>query len=173
MNSSARHFAHSGSYQSTLGPNSNRTRFIGDRGGRRDRDRDTVNISTDALGISGDRNRGPRASKPTSKNSPEEGSSASIKDVESTSRFHVQHFNSPDFITDYEHAKFFVIKSFSEDNIHKSIKYNVWASTPLGNRKLDAAYNEAKEMEGICPLFLFFSVRFLHLLSINLCPIGS
>ncbi|XP_057768124.1 YTH domain-containing protein ECT1 [Salvia miltiorrhiza] len=159
MNSSARHFAHSGSYQNTLGPNSNRNRFTGDRGGRRDRDRDTVNISTDTLGSSGDRNRGPRASKPTSKNSPEEGSSASIKDVESTSRFHVQHFNSPDFITDYERAKFFVIKSFSEDNIHKSIKYNVWASTPLGNRKLDAAYNEAKEMEGICPVFLFFSVN--------------
>ncbi|KAH6817292.1 hypothetical protein C2S51_000895 [Perilla frutescens var. frutescens] len=159
VNSSARHYAHSGTYQSTLGPSSNRARFAGDKGGRRERDRDTVNISTDALGISGDRNRGPRASKPTSKNSPEEGSSDSIKDVESTSRFHVQHFNSPDFVTEYELAKFFVIKSFSEDNIHKSIKYNVWASTPLGNRKLDAAYHEAKEMEGICPVFLFFSVN--------------
>ncbi|XP_041996136.1 YTH domain-containing protein ECT4-like isoform X2 [Salvia splendens] len=159
VSSSAGHFPHSGSYQSTLGPNSNRARFTSDRGGRRERDRDTVNICTDTLGISGDRNRGPRALKPTSKISPEEGSTDSSKDVESTSRFHVQHFNSPDFITDYEHAKFFVIKSFSEDNIHKSIKYNVWASTPLGNRKLDAAYNEAKEMEGICPIFLFFSVN--------------
>lgn len=166
MNSSARHFAHSGTYQSTLGSSSNRIRFAGDKGGRRERDRDTVNISTDTLGVSGDRNRGPRASKPTSKNSPEDGSTASIKDVESTSRFHVQHFNSPDFTTDYERAKFFVIKSFSEDNIHKSIKYNVWASTPLGNRKLDAAYHEAKEMEGVCPLFLFFSVRLMCLLSI-------
>ncbi|KAK6147508.1 hypothetical protein DH2020_018420 [Rehmannia glutinosa] len=133
-------------------------RIASDKGGRRERDRDTVNISTDTLGISSDRNRGPRASKPKSKSSPEEGSSAGIKDVESTSRFHVHHFNSPDFITDYERAKFFVIKSFSEDNIHKSIKYNVWASTPLGNRKLDAAYREAKEMEGICPVFLFFSL---------------
>lgn len=166
MNSSARHFAHSGTYQSTLGSSSNRIRFAGDKGGRRERDRDTVNISTDTLGVSGDRNRGPRASKPTSKNSPEDGSTASIKDVESTSRFHVQHFNSPDFTTDYERAKFFVIKSFSEDNIHKSIKYNVWASTPLGNRKLDAAYHEAKEMEGVGPLFLFFSVRLICLLSI-------
>ncbi|KAK6131734.1 hypothetical protein DH2020_034531 [Rehmannia glutinosa] len=157
-NSSARHFAHSGSYQSTIGSSSNRYRIASDKGGRRERDRDTVNISTDTLGISSDRNRGPRASKPKSKSSPEEGSSAGIKDVESTSRFHVHHFNSPDFITDYERAKFFVIKSFSEDNIHKSIKYNVWASTPLGNRKLDAAYREAKEMEGICPVFLFFSL---------------
>ncbi|KAL8492684.1 hypothetical protein ACS0TY_024032 [Phlomoides rotata] len=159
MNSSARHFTPSGSYQSTLGSSSNRIRFAGDKGGRRERDRDTVNISADTLGISSDRNRGPRALKPTSKNAPEEGSSANIKDVESTSRFHVQHFNSPEFATDYDQAKFFVIKSFSEDNIHKSIKYNVWASTPLGNRKLDAAYHEAKEMESSCPVFLFFSVN--------------
>lgn len=159
MNSSARHFTPGGSYHSTLGSSSNRIRFAGDKGGRRERDRDTVNISADTLGISSDRNRGPRALKPTSKNSPEEGSSASVKDVESTSRLHIQHFNSPEFPTDYEHAKFFVIKSFSEDNIHKSIKYNVWASTPLGNRKLDAAYSETKEMESSCPVFLFFSVN--------------
>ncbi|KAI3443479.1 hypothetical protein Pfo_000144 [Paulownia fortunei] len=158
-NSSARQFAHGGSYQSTIGSSSNRYRFASDKGGRRERDLDTVNSFTDTLGISSDRNRGPRASKPKSKISPEEGSSSGLKDVESTSRIHVHHFNSPDFITDYEHAKFFVIKSFSEDNIHKSIKYSVWASTPLGNRKLDAAYREAKEMEGICPVFLFFSVN--------------
>lgn len=166
MNSSARHFTPGGSYHSTLGSSSNRIRFAGDKGGRRERDRDTVNISADTLGISSDRNRGPRALKPTSKNSPEEGSSASIKDVESTSRLHIQHFNSLEFSTDYEQAKFFVIKSFSEDNIHKSIKYNVWASTPLGNRKLDAAYNEAKDMESSCPVFLFFSVKFICFLQL-------
>ncbi|XP_011093936.1 YTH domain-containing family protein 2 isoform X4 [Sesamum indicum] len=158
-NSHARHLSHGGPYQSAIGPSSNRNRFYADKGGRRERDRDTVSISTDALGISGDRNRGPRASKPKSKSLPEESSLAGIKDVESTSGFHIHNFNSPDFITDYERAKFFVIKSFSEDNIHKSIKYGVWASTPLGNRKLDAAYRESKEMEGICPLFLLFSVN--------------
>ncbi|KAL3644278.1 hypothetical protein CASFOL_012210 [Castilleja foliolosa] len=158
-NSSTRHVAHNGSYQSTVGSGANRYRFGSDRGGRRERDRDTFSISTDTPGISSDRNRGPRASKPKNKSSPEDGSSAGTEDVESTSRFQVDHINSPDFITDYEYAKFFVIKSFSEDNIHKSIKYSVWASTPLGNRKLDAAYCESKEMEGICPVFLFFSVN--------------
>ncbi|KAI3447276.1 hypothetical protein Pfo_003941 [Paulownia fortunei] len=158
-NSSARHFAHGGSYQSTIGHTSNRIRFSTDKGGRRERDRDTVSISTDTLGMSSDRNRGPRASKPKSKGSPEEGSLSGIRDVESTSGLHIAHFNLPEFVTDYEHAKFFVIKSFSEDNIHKSIKYSVWASTPLGNKKLDAAYREAKEKEGICPVFLFFSVN--------------
>ncbi|KAJ8513049.1 hypothetical protein OPV22_003483 [Ensete ventricosum] len=46
-----------------------------------------------------------------------------------------------------------------EDDIHKSIKYNVWASTPHGNKKLDAAYQESKEKTSGCPVFLFFSVN--------------
>ncbi|KAI7744088.1 hypothetical protein M8C21_029010 [Ambrosia artemisiifolia] len=37
------------------------------------------------------------------------------------------------------------------------LKTIVWASTPLGNRKLDAAYQEAKESGATCPVFLFFS----------------
>ncbi|URD95989.1 YT521-B-like family domain containing protein [Musa troglodytarum] len=57
-----------------------------------------------------------------------------------------------------EYAKFFVIKSYSEDDIHKSIKYNVWASTAYGNKKLDAGYREAQGIAGGCPVFLFFSV---------------
>lgn len=35
----------------------------------------------------------------------------------------------------------------------------VWASTPNGNRKLDAAYREAKEKQAACPVFLLFSVN--------------
>ncbi|KAF9604104.1 hypothetical protein IFM89_002779 [Coptis chinensis] len=37
-------------------------------------------------------------------------------------------YNLPDFPTKYDHALFFVIKSYSEDDIHKSIKYNVWVN---------------------------------------------
>jgi len=68
------------------------------------------------------------------------------------------HYNKADFPVDYSEAKFFIIKSYSEDDIHKSVKYNVWASTPNGNKKLDAAYQEAQEKAGGCPVFLFFSV---------------
>ncbi|XP_038680717.1 YTH domain-containing protein ECT3-like isoform X2 [Tripterygium wilfordii] len=72
-------------------------------------------------------------------------------------------YNSPEFHTRYDHAFFFVIKSYSEDDIHKSIKYNVWASTPNGNKKLDSAYQEAQaritEKVTRCPVFLFFSVN--------------
>nr|CAB3452032.1 unnamed protein product [Digitaria exilis] len=46
-----------------------------------------------------------------------------------------------------------------EDDVHKSIKYNVWASTPNGNKKLDAAYQDAKEKSSESPVFLLFSVN--------------
>ncbi|KAL8114763.1 hypothetical protein AgCh_021577 [Apium graveolens] len=70
-------------------------------------------------------------------------------------------FNLEDFRIEYDDAKFYVIKSYNEDNIHKSVKYDVWSSTPDGNRKLDAAFKMAKTSEaGIeCPIFLFFSVN--------------
>lgn len=71
-------------------------------------------------------------------------------------------YNLPDFQIVYEKAKFYVIKSYSEDDIHKCIKYDVWSSTPNGNKKLDAAFNEAEATESEtgakCPIFLFFSV---------------
>ena len=74
-----------------------------------------------------------------------------------------EQYNKEDFPVDYENAMFFVIKSYSEDDVHKSIKYNVWASTPNGNKKLAAAYQEAQQKPGGCPIFLFFSVCILSL----------
>ncbi|KAF5937304.1 hypothetical protein HYC85_024810 [Camellia sinensis] len=70
-----------------------------------------------------------------------------------------EQYNKVDFPESYTDAKFFIIKSYSEDDVHKSIKYNVWASTPNGNKKLDAAYQEAQQKSGGCPVFLFFSVN--------------
>ncbi|XP_059636702.1 YTH domain-containing protein ECT3-like [Cornus florida] len=131
-------------------------RHTPEKGGRRERGSDSICISTYSHGISGDHNRGPRASKQKDKSTTE---SAISKNSASTSGDHFNLYNHPDFTTNYENAKFFIIKSFSEDNIHKSIKYTIWASTPLGNRKLDAAYHEAKGSKGHCPVFLFFSVN--------------
>ncbi|KAK8956751.1 hypothetical protein KSP39_PZI000497 [Platanthera zijinensis] len=70
-----------------------------------------------------------------------------------------EQYNRADFSDKYSDAKFFVIKSYSEDDIHKSIKYNVWASTPNGNKKLDAAYKDSRGTAVECPVFLFFSVN--------------
>ncbi|CAH2068708.1 unnamed protein product [Thlaspi arvense] len=72
-------------------------------------------------------------------------------------------YNLEEFQTQYENAKFFVIKSYSEDDIHKCIKYDVWSSTPNGNKKLDDAFHEAEvkasETGTQCPVILFFSVN--------------
>ncbi|KAL3534041.1 hypothetical protein ACH5RR_007562 [Cinchona calisaya] len=70
-----------------------------------------------------------------------------------------EQYNRDDFPEQHSAAKFFIIKSYSEDDVHKSIKYGVWASTPNGNKKLDAAYKEAQEISGGCPVFLLFSVN--------------
>ncbi|THG16815.1 hypothetical protein TEA_004092 [Camellia sinensis var. sinensis] len=112
-----------------------------------------------ALDILSEQNRGPRASKPKSLITNENSASAdSNKYSSSTAKTRDESYNCPNFVTEYKDAKFFIIKSYSEDNVHKSIKYGIWASTPNGNRKLDAAYREAKE-KNTCPVFLFFSVN--------------
>ncbi|KAL1449473.1 hypothetical protein WDU94_001977 [Cyamophila willieti] len=54
-------------------------------------------------------------------------------------------------------TRFFVIKSYSEDDIHRSIKYSIWCSTDHGNQKLDQAYRERLGVDGA--ILLFFSVN--------------
>lgn len=68
-------------------------------------------------------------------------------------------YNKVEFPKFDSDAKFFVIKSYSEDDVHKSIKYGVWSSTTNGNKKLDDAYKEAQQKPGACPVFLLFSVN--------------
>ncbi|KAG2273153.1 hypothetical protein Bca52824_067708 [Brassica carinata] len=68
----------------------------------------------------------------------------------------LQRYNGESFPETLAKAKFFVIKSYSEDDVHNSIKYGVWSSTPTGNKKLNAAYNEAAQE---CPVYLLFSVN--------------
>ena len=54
-----------------------------------------------------------------------------------------------------ENSKFFVIKSFSEEDVHKSIKYGVWSSSKNGNIILSNAFHASHEKGG--EVFLFFS----------------
>jgi hypothetical protein len=72
-------------------------------------------------------------------------------------------YNKEDFSIEYSDARFFVIKSYSEDDVHKSIKYGVWSSTLNGNKKLQSVYEDAQriatEKSRECPIFLFFSVN--------------
>ena len=52
--------------------------------------------------------------------------------------------------------KFFVIKSFTEEDIHKSMKYGVWSSSKNGNITLNQAFQFTKKNK-IGNVYLFFS----------------
>ena len=52
-------------------------------------------------------------------------------------------------------CKFFIIKSFSEEDVHKSMKYGVWSSSKKGNITLSNAFNSTKERGSF--VYLFFS----------------
>lgn len=122
-------------------------------------------------------NRGPRAGR--SKNQKAAGTApvfdlkgqnlSSIGNENSSVTLDREQYNGDDFPDKHSDARFFVIKSYSEDDIHKSIKYNVWTSTPNGNKKLDGGYQEAQEKDGGCPVFLFYSVSMVACVGNLLC----
>lgn len=68
----------------------------------------------------------------------------------------INNYNTKDFDWNLKHGRVFIIKSYSEDDIHRSIKYNIWCSTEHGNKRLDAAY---RSMNGKGPVYLLFSVN--------------
>ena len=47
----------------------------------------------------------------------------------------VNEYNPREYDLNLKNARFFVIKSYSEDDIHRSIKYEIWCSTEHGNRR--------------------------------------
>lgn len=67
-------------------------------------------------------------------------------------------YNPPTTLFDVNpaRARFFVIKSFTEDDVQRSLKHEIWASTEKGNQRLDRAF---KESSGSGPLYLLFSVN--------------
>jgi hypothetical protein len=46
-------------------------------------------------------------------------------------------YNPSNFDLMAEGCRFFVIKSYSEDDIHRSIKYEIWCSTEHGKNSSD------------------------------------
>ncbi|NXN06963.1 YTHD2 protein, partial [Indicator maculatus] len=68
----------------------------------------------------------------------------------------INNYNPKDFDWNPKHGRVFIIKSYSEDDIHRSIKYNIWCSTEHGNKRLDAAY---RSLGAKGPVYLLFSVN--------------
>merc|ERR1712060_116518 len=60
-----------------------------------------------------------------------------------------------------DNTKFFVIKSYTEVDVHRSIKYGIWCSTIRGNNRLSKAWNDLKsrDPDENFRVFLFFSVN--------------
>ncbi|XP_077240467.1 evolutionarily conserved C-terminal region 7 [Tasmannia lanceolata] len=118
--------------------------------------------------VLGEQNRGPRTNRLKNQwTSPISVKAYTTKAGSSNAQgniiIYADQYNKEDFPINYPNAKFFVVKSYSEDDVHKSIKYNVWSSTPNGNKRLDSAYEDAQRISGgkpgTCPIFLFFSVN--------------
>ncbi|XP_039590773.1 YTH domain-containing family protein 1 isoform X1 [Polypterus senegalus] len=65
-------------------------------------------------------------------------------------------YNPKDFDWNIKNARVFIIKSYSEDDIHRSIKYSIWCSTEHGNKRLDNAF---RTMNNKGPVYLLFSVN--------------
>ncbi|VDB82679.1 unnamed protein product [Peniophora sp. CBMAI 1063] len=65
-------------------------------------------------------------------------------------------YNPTNFDTRPAFARYFVIKSYTEEDVHKSLKHEIWSSTDPGNKRLDKAF---KENAGRGPIYLFFSVN--------------
>ncbi|KAM8966282.1 YTH domain-containing family protein 3 isoform 1-T1 [Pelodytes ibericus] len=68
----------------------------------------------------------------------------------------INNYNPKDFDWSLKNGRVFIIKSYSEDDIHRSIKYSIWCSTEHGNKRLDAAY---RSLNAKGPLYLLFSVN--------------
>ena len=67
-------------------------------------------------------------------------------------------FNPKEVNLDFKNARFFIIKSYSEDDIFRSIKYSLWTSTEHGNRRLNEAFKEQTKNGG-SPIYMLFSVN--------------
>ena len=65
-------------------------------------------------------------------------------------------YNPKEFDLNPQNARFFIIKSYSEDDVHRSIKYSIWCSTDHGNKRLDTAF---RQQEGKGPIYLLYSVN--------------
>ena len=55
---------------------------------------------------------------------------------------------------EFQSARYFVIKSYTEDDVFTAIKYRIWSSTNRGNVKLNSAFLASRH-----PVLLFFSVN--------------
>ena len=82
------------------------------------------------------------------------GSARSVANYAKTNYSNLARVNGEDIGMDVKNGRCFVIKSYTEDDVHKSMKYQIWSSTSEGNKRLNEAYVHCESQK--IPLFLFF-----------------
>lgn len=56
-------------------------------------------------------------------------------------------------------SRFFVIKSYSKEDVIHAIDYGIWCSTEAGNLKLDEAFKQTRDQAANGSVYLFFSIN--------------
>ena len=64
----------------------------------------------------------------------------------------------------HSNNRFFIIKSYTDEDVHKAIKYSIWSSNAKGNEILDQAWLEVESFRKENPkeeaeVYLLFSVN--------------
>ncbi|CAG9318904.1 unnamed protein product [Blepharisma stoltei] len=78
-----------------------------------------------------------------------------VSDIPPITSQELQQLNPQDFECNLMNARFFIMKSQCEDDVHKSVKYGIWTSSYENNNKMNHVFREAN---GMMPIYLFFSV---------------
>lgn len=91
------------------------------------------------------------AAQASNKSSPDSSNNGVLEKLRSVNQYNPREFN-----LNPKNCRFFIIKSYSEDDIHRSIKYSIWCSTDHGNKRLDKAF---QENDGKGPVYLLYSVN--------------
>ncbi|KAF5373904.1 hypothetical protein D9758_000897 [Tetrapyrgos nigripes] len=106
--------------------------------------------------IQGQGSQQPRLGLATSFANDGQNQAQSFTPVDVSSLISAKGYNPTQFDIRPQFARYFVIKSYTEDDVHKSLKYEIWSSTDPGNKRLDKAFKESSSRG---PIYLFFSVN--------------
>ncbi|KAK7467518.1 hypothetical protein VKT23_004572 [Stygiomarasmius scandens] len=106
--------------------------------------------------IQGQTSQQPRLGVATSFGNDGTNSAPGFAPIDVSSLIATKGYNPTQFDIMPPSARYFVIKSYTEDDVHKSLKYEIWSSTDPGNKRLDKAFKESSSRG---PIYLFFSVN--------------
>jgi len=125
INTIDRGYSHGGLYRGTNFGENGRNWIGNDKSTRRGKSDASLYSFNGTPDFLSEQSRGPRATKPRSSETEQYSQIDGRNRNNSTATVNNELYNQPDFAVEHKDARFFVIKSYSEDNVHKSIKYGL------------------------------------------------